>query len=82
MSVLEIYDRIITTYRYYVKQLNVASFMNIGGPVSWGCRIHRLHLCTGVKPLSKCPGYDTKQSDGESPVMMKLWEKQSTPSLP
>ena len=33
--------------------------------VGWGCRIHRLHLCREVKsPLNKCPGYDTKQSDG------------------
>ena len=43
-------------------------------PVSWGCRIHRLHLCN--------PGYDTKQSDGEVPVMLGLWGMQSTPSLP
>ena len=26
--------------------------------------------------------YDTKQSDGEVPVMQELWEMQSTPSLP
>ena len=25
------------------------------------------------------PGYDTKQSDGEVPVMLELWEFQSTP---
>ena len=25
-------------------------------PVSWGIRIHRLHLC------NKCPGYETKLS--------------------
>ena len=30
----------------------------------------------------KCPGYDTKQSDGEVPVMLELWGMQSTPSLP
>ena len=30
-------------------------------PVGWGCRIHRLHLCSWVRPLpKKCPGYDTK----------------------
>ena len=29
-----------------------------------------------------CLGYDTKQSDGESPVMLELWGMQSTPSLP
>ena len=26
--------------------------------------------------------YDTKQSDGEAPVMLQLWEMQSTPLLP
>ena len=36
-------------------------------PVGWGCRIHRLHLCRGVRHPSnnECPWYDTKQSDGE-----------------
>ena len=24
-------------------------------PVSWGCKIHRLHLCRGVRPPNKCP---------------------------
>ena len=44
-------------------------------PVSWGCKIHRLHICTGLSPLSanECSGYDTKQSDGETPVMLELW---------
>ena len=31
---------------------------------------------------NECPGYDTKQSDGEVPVMLELWEMWSTPSLP
>ena len=52
-------------------------------PVSWGCRIHWLLLCRGVRPLSnKFPGYGTKQSDGEVPVMLELWVMWSTPSLP
>ena len=29
----------------------------------------------------ECPGYDTKQSDGEVPVMLELWGMQKTPSL-
>ena len=34
-------------------------------------------------PLNnECPGYDTKQSDGEVPVILELWGMQSTPSLP
>ena len=33
-------------------------------------------------PLNECPGYDTKQSDGEIPVMPKIWGMRSIPSLP
>ena len=32
--------------------------------------------------LNECPGYDTKQSDGEVPAMLELWGNRSTPSLP
>ena len=44
-------------------------------PVGWGSRIHRLHLCRGVRlsPPNECPGYDTKRSDGEAPVMLEFW---------
>ena len=51
-------------------------------PVGWGCRIHRLLLCREIRLPNECPGYDTKQSDGEVPVMLKLWGMRSTPSLP
>ena len=54
--------------------------------VAQGYRIHWLRLCRGVRPphhpTSECPGYDTKQSDGQVPVMLELWEMQSTRSLP
>ena len=33
-------------------------------------------------PPNEFPGYDTKQSDGEVPVMLELWQMPSTPSLP
>ena len=49
-------------------------------PVGWGCRIYRLHLCRGVRPTpNEGPEYDTKQSDGEVPVMLDVWG--SSPSL-
>ena len=52
-------------------------------PVCWGGRIHQLHLCWGVRPFPhECPGYDTKQSDGEASVMLELWGMWNTPSLP
>ena len=36
----------------------------------------------GQDPPSECPGYDTKQSDGEVPAVLELWVMRSTPSLP
>ena len=50
-------------------------------PIGCGCRIHRLLFCREVRPPNECPGYDTKQSDGETPVMLELWAMQSTPPL-
>ena len=51
--------------------------------VGWGCRIHWLHLCRGVNPPPhECPGYDTKQSDGEVPAILEPWLMRSTTSLP
>ena len=50
--------------------------------INWGCRIHQVLPCRGIKPHSKCPVHETKQSDGEDPVMLELWGMQSTPSLP
>ena len=42
--------------------------------------------CTSAKgktpPPNECPGYDTKQSDGEVPVMLGPWGIRGTPSLP
>ena len=33
-------------------------------------------------PPNECPGYDTKQSDGEVRVILELWGMLGTPSLP
>ena len=33
-------------------------------------------------PPNEFPWYDTKQSDGEVPVMLEIWWMRSTPSLP
>ena len=51
-------------------------------PVSWGSCIHRLHLCSGVKPSNECPRYDTIQSDGDFVVKLELWGMRSTPLFP
>ena len=34
-----------------------------------------------IAPTNVCPGYDTKQADGEAPIMLELWGMRSTPSL-
>ena len=36
----------------------------------------------GQSSPNECPGYDTKQSDSEAPVMLELWGMQSAPSFP
>ena len=33
-------------------------------------------------PTNECPGYDTKQSDGEVPAVLELWRMWSIPLLP
>ena len=48
------------------------------GPVGWDCRINRLHLCREVRLLQRVSWYDTKQSDGETSVMLELWGMRST----
>ena len=35
----------------------------------------------GLDTHSEYPGYDTKQSDGEAPVTLRIWGMRSTPSL-
>ena len=54
---------------------------SLQGPVGWGCRIDRLHLCRGVRlpHPNEYPKYDTKQSDAEAQVMWELSGMQSTP---
>ena len=54
-------------------------------PADWCCRIHRLHLCRGVRPHStttttttECPENYIKPSDGE---LLELWGIWSTRSL-
>ena len=49
-------------------------------PVGWGWRIYWLLLCRGVPPPSECPGYYTKQSEGEAPVILELWGMPLLPS--
>ena len=73
------YSKGLNYYWYYC---HIRLHIILSCPVGWGCRIHWLHLCRGVSSPNECPVYDTKQSNGEVPVMLALWRMRSTPSLP
>ena len=69
----------IYIYAYHTHtHIYIYIYICIFYPVSLGCRIHRLLLFRGVRPLAPndCPRYD-----GEVPVMLKLSGVWSTPSL-
>ena len=56
---------------------NTLTIMPISGLVN------NSNYCRRVRPpLNECPGYDTKRSDDEVPVMLELWGMKSTPYLP
>ena len=70
------------SYEQLSHYLWIDQLQSIYCPVGWGYRIHWLHLCKAVRPPNECPGYDTKQSDGEATVMLGPWGIWSTPLLP
>ena len=51
------------------------------GSDSWGSRLHQLHHCRGASLSQRVTSYDTKQSNGETPIMHKVWKTWSTTSL-
>ena len=76
------YWGIIIKQLFLPDQLFHRLFFVITGPGSWSYGIHWLLLCRGVSPPPhECPGYGTKQSDREAPVMVELWGIRCTPSL-
>ena len=53
---------------------NIVNFAQSAGAVEYTD-------CTsaeGKTPPNGCPGYDTKQSDGEVPAVLELWGMRST----
>ena len=60
----------------YLAHLNQTSLAQSAGGVEYTGYISEEEL----DPHNECPWYDTKQSDGEVPVMLKLWGMRSTPS--
>ena len=81
-SFLKFFDRFerIRSYFFHCAGLSVHHLFN--GPVDWDCRIRRLHIHRGERPLHPtCPGYGTKPSDSEA-SHLNLWEMWSSPPLP
>ena len=69
-------------WQIYIPIKLVTMFYINYSPVGLGFRVHRLHFCWGVtSPNNVWPGYNTKLSDGEAPVL-ELWVMWSTLSLP
>ena len=52
-------------------------------PVDWGVAVEYTDCFSaeGVRPPQWVSWHDSKQSDGEVPMMLKLWGLRSTPSL-
>ena len=69
-------------FNSYIIAVYSCCFIKVSISVVWVCRIDRLHLCRGVRLPQQVSWDDTKQSDSEAPVMMKLWGMRSTTSLP
>ena len=66
-------DTSLKNYNYSLAQL-----ARVGvGAVEYTISLKRVKA-----PTSEYPGYDTKQSDGEAPVILELWGMQSTAPLP
>ena len=74
------------TLLYIQTFISTSKYPKTKYPVSLGCRIDRQLLCREIRQPqpqpNECPGYDTKQSNGEDPVMLKLLRIQSTSLLP
>ena len=58
--------------------MTFSQFAQLAGAVKY---IHCISA-EEYSPPPKCPGYDTKQSDDEVPLMQELQGMQSTPPLP
>ena len=55
----------------------------LNGPVGWELKIiPTASLQRGKISQNECPGYDTKQSDGEFPEILEIWRMWRIPLLP
>ena len=71
-SIYTMYSTIYTIYSI-IYTIYSSIYTMYSCPVGWGCRIHWLHLWRRVRPHpTSVLIYDTKQSDGEAPIMPSL----------
>ena len=64
------------------KYLKVNDFIKKSIGNTWLLSIYKISLKMDKTPPKEYPGYDTKQSDDEVPVILELWRMRSTPLLP
>ena len=57
-------------------------FVTFTRPVSWGCRLHILHICRGVRLLKQVFRYMTQNNLIVTQVILELWGMWSIPSFP
>ena len=68
-DITNFYNR-LSSFAWHIHKRNV--LIIDACPVGWGCTIHRLCLCRGVRsphPLQRVSWYDTKQSHAEYPFI-------------
>ena len=73
------FPRHVFIFDYSLLFIHIFSFAQSAGVVEYNDCISAKRYTANP---NEYPGYDTKQSDGEVPVMLELWGMQSTPSLP
>ena len=67
----------------HIKNDNKSYIIHVFAPLTGAVKYTDCTSAEGYPPTSnECPDYDTKQSDGEVPVMLGPWGIWSAPSLP
>ena len=75
---INILQKFVCVYIYIYIYINICKMAQLAGAVEYIDCI----FAEGENSPNQCPVYDAKQSDVETPVMLKLWGIWNTPSLP
>ena len=88
ISDIDAFNSGFTTLRFLVRfnvddtEINLYVLLQVIAQSAGAVEYTGCFSAEGEEPPTKCPGYDTKQSDGEVPAMLELWGMRSTLSLP